>query len=62
YIYLLSEGKVIGQGTPEQMMNSDPARVQQFMKGLPDGPVPFHYPASDYSADLLNGKTDGTAP
>ncbi|MEO5573816.1 MAG: ATP-binding cassette domain-containing protein [Gammaproteobacteria bacterium] len=58
YIYLLSEGKVIGQGTPAEMAGSDSARVQQFMHGLADGPVPFHYPAADYRDDLLNG----TAP
>ena len=30
-------------------------RVQQFMQGLPDGPVPFHYPANAYLDDLLQG-------
>jgi phospholipid/cholesterol/gamma-HCH transport system ATP-binding protein len=55
YIYLLAEGKVIGQGTPEQMKHSASDRVQQFMQGLADGPVPFHYPAADYKDDLLKG-------
>ena len=26
-------------------MNTDEPRVRQFIRGLPDGPVPFHYPA-----------------
>jgi phospholipid/cholesterol/gamma-HCH transport system ATP-binding protein len=25
------------------------------MQGLPDGPVPFHFSAPDYAADLLGG-------
>lgn len=53
YIYLISEGQVVGRGTPEQIAASDSAWVGQFMHGLADGPVPFHYPATDYAADLL---------
>jgi len=55
YIYVLSGGKVVGQGTPEQLTESDSAWVQQFMNAEPDGPVPFHYPAQDYVEDLMNG-------
>jgi len=54
YIYVISQGKVIGQGTPEALGKTDSDRVNQFMQGLPDGPVPFHYPAPDYMEDLLN--------
>ena len=54
HIYLLSAGKVMVQGKPEQLMNTDEPEVKQFMHGLPDGPVPFHYPCSnDYQQDLL---------
>jgi phospholipid/cholesterol/gamma-HCH transport system ATP-binding protein len=52
YMYVLAEGRIIGQGTPELVMNSDDAMLRQFLKGLPDGPVPFHYPAPDYRLDL----------
>lgn len=58
YIYLLSDGKVVGQGTAEELKQSSSEWAQQFLKGLPDGPVPFHYPAADYLQDLLRGKTD----
>ncbi|HHH44990.1 MAG TPA: ABC transporter ATP-binding protein [Gammaproteobacteria bacterium] len=54
YVYVISQGKVIGQGTPEALGKTDSALVKQFMQGLPDGPVPFHYPARDYMEDLLN--------
>lgn len=52
-IYIVSGGKVIGRGTPEELNNSTDPDVQQFMQGLPDGPVPFHYPAPDYQEALL---------
>ncbi|WP_252274680.1 ATP-binding cassette domain-containing protein [Pseudomonas subflava] len=53
YIYVVGDGQVLGQGTPAELKNSDNPRIQQFMKGIPDGPVPFHYPAPDYLDDLL---------
>jgi phospholipid/cholesterol/gamma-HCH transport system ATP-binding protein len=52
-VYVLSEGKVIEHGTPEELGRSDSALVKQFLQGLSDGPMPFHYPAPDYGADLL---------
>ena len=53
YIYVISEGKIVGQGTPVEIEQSDSAWVQQFMKGDADGPVHFHYPAPDYVEDLM---------
>jgi len=53
YIYVLSGGRIVGQGTPDELRRSDSPWVRQFMDGLPDGPVPFHYPAPDYREDLL---------
>jgi len=53
YIYVIADGKVIGHGTPEAVLNTDEPRVRQFIRGLPDGPVPFHYPAPDYRDDML---------
>ncbi|MCX7068413.1 MAG: ATP-binding cassette domain-containing protein [Methylococcales bacterium] len=54
YIYIISNGKVVDHGTPEQIDNSPSEWVQQFMKGAADGPVHFHYPAKDYIDDLLS--------
>lgn len=55
YVYVIAEGRVIGQGTPENIIDNSSSWVQQFMQGLPDGPVPFHYPAQDYERDLIGG-------
>ncbi|MFS2158785.1 ATP-binding cassette domain-containing protein [Pseudomonas sp. Pseusp122] len=53
YLYVVGDGQVLGQGTPQDLMNSDNPRLRQFMTGDPDGPVPFHYPAPDFREDLL---------
>lgn len=52
YIYVIADGKVIGHGTPDEVMNTDEPQVRQFIRGLADGPVPFHYPAPNYCEDL----------
>jgi len=52
YVYVLSGGKIEGQGTPDALMHNPPAGVNQFLQGLPDGPVPFDYPAVDILKDL----------
>lgn len=53
YVYIVSEGKVISHGTPEELQSADQSAAKQFIRGLPDGPVPFHFPAKDYSKDIL---------
>lgn len=53
YIYIVGDGRVLGHGTPDVLKETDDPRIRQFVKGIPDGPVPFHYPARDYRADLL---------
>ncbi len=55
YIYVISEGKVVEHGSSETLQRSSSPWVKQFMEGLPDGPVPFHYPSLDYADDLLTG-------
>ena len=53
YTYLISGGLVVAEGNPEQMKSDRSEVVQQFLSGAPDGPVAFHYPASDYITQLL---------
>lgn len=54
YIYMIANGKIIGHGSPEKVPIDKDPEVQQFLQGLPDGVVPFHYPAIDYRQDLLH--------
>lgn len=53
YVYVISEGQVVEHGTPEALRESKSPWVQQFIQGQSDGPVPFHFPASEYAEDLL---------
>jgi phospholipid/cholesterol/gamma-HCH transport system ATP-binding protein len=52
-IFVISHGKVMAGGSPEEVMNSDSGWVRQFMRGEPDGPVRFHYPAPEMEQDLF---------
>lgn len=54
YLYVLSEGKIIGEGTPASIRHHQLPEVQQFIQGLPDGVIPFHYPAEKLTEDLLS--------
>ncbi|MBT4161362.1 MAG: ABC transporter ATP-binding protein [Gammaproteobacteria bacterium] len=54
YIYLISDGRLIGEGEPGFLREDKSPRVRQFMDGLPDGPVPFHYPAPDFEEELMS--------
>ena len=53
YIYVIADGRVMEQGTPAEMDSTHSDWARQFMNGLPDGPVSFHYPAPAYGADLF---------
>ena len=54
-IYVISDGRVIESGAPEKLRDAGGEWTRQFMQGLPDGPVPFHYPAPELEADLFGG-------
>ena len=52
-VFLLSAGAVVASGTPKELAANTSEVVRQFVGGLPDGPVAFHYPAADYFGELL---------
>jgi phospholipid/cholesterol/gamma-HCH transport system ATP-binding protein len=53
YAYLMSSrGKVVAEGTPKQLAESEDPEVRQFIRGEPDGPVRFHYPARPLAEDF----------
>jgi len=51
--FLISNGTVVASGSPEELSEDQSEMVKQFMHGLPDGPVAFHYDAPDYAKQLL---------
>lgn len=57
YVYIIADKKIVGHGTPDAILNNSTMQLQQFIKGLPDGPVPFHYPAVSLEQELLQGTT-----
>lgn len=61
WVVLMAEGgRIVAQGTPAEMMASTDPEVRQFVRGEPDGPVKFHYPApraqQDYGLTGLGGQ------
>jgi phospholipid/cholesterol/gamma-HCH transport system ATP-binding protein len=55
HIYFVSEGKIVADGTPDEVRRSEIPYVRQFVYAEIDGPVPFHYPTQrDYRSHLLN--------
>jgi phospholipid/cholesterol/gamma-HCH transport system ATP-binding protein len=53
YGYMVADGKVQVQGTPDVIRGSEHPWVHQFLHGEPDGPVAFHYPAPEIAGDFL---------
>ncbi len=53
HAYVISGGQVQARGTPDEIRASPSEWVQQFLRGAPDGPVPFHYRAAPLADDLL---------
>jgi len=54
-IIILYRGKVLAEGTPQQIRESKNTLVQQFITGNPDGPISFHASSKDFREDLLMG-------
>ncbi|HCH5666936.1 TPA: phospholipid ABC transporter ATP-binding protein MlaF [Vibrio parahaemolyticus] len=56
WVYLLADGKIVAFGTPEELSQNPDPRVQQFLQGDADGPVPFRFPAQSIEKDLFDGR------
>ncbi len=52
YVYFLSQGVTVAEGTPDDLLKSEHPYVQQFINARPDGPVPFQYPGKSLADDL----------
>ena len=53
YIYFVSEGRIVAEGSPEDIRASRDPWVHQFVWAESDGPVPFQFPSAPYRQDLL---------
>ena len=51
-VLMATQGRIVAQGTPAELMASTDAEVRQFVRGEPDGPVKFHYPAPTVAEDF----------
>ncbi len=51
-VLLANQGRIVAQGTPAELMASTDPETRQFVRGEPDGPVKFHYPAPEIAADF----------
>lgn len=54
YVYIFEAGKMLAEGTPENLLHSEQKKVGQFMRGQLEGDMPFHYPAVSYFEDLIH--------
>ncbi len=52
YLYFISEGRIVGEGTPDEIRASKEPYIKQFVHAEMDGPVPFHYAAPPYAEEL----------
>jgi phospholipid/cholesterol/gamma-HCH transport system ATP-binding protein len=52
YVYFVSEGRIVAEGTPGEVRRSGQPFVRQFVMGEAEGPVAFHYPAQDYMTEM----------
>ncbi len=52
YVYVVADQGVIAKGTPDEIRANETPKLKQFIGGLDNGAVPFHYDAPDFKQDL----------
>lgn len=53
YVVLFaSQGRIVAQGTPAELLASTDPETRQFIRGEPDGPINFHYPAKSVAEEF----------
>jgi phospholipid/cholesterol/gamma-HCH transport system ATP-binding protein len=57
YIYFISAGRIVAEGTPDEIRASKDPFVHQFIHAEVDGPVHFDYPAPSVQQEFLRGVT-----
>ena len=61
-VLMAGGGRIVAQGTPAELMDSSDPEVRQFVRGEPDGPVKFHYPAPEMADDFGLGAGASAKP
>jgi phospholipid/cholesterol/gamma-HCH transport system ATP-binding protein len=51
-VAMIANGRVVAQGTPQELQHSDDPLVRQFVGAHADGPVRFHQPAAPVDRDF----------
>ena len=57
HVVVLANGAMAAQGTPAELRASSDPLIHQFVHALPEGPVPFHYPAPPVDLDYAGGRS-----
>jgi phospholipid/cholesterol/gamma-HCH transport system ATP-binding protein len=52
-VKIISEGRLVAEGSVEEIRKSESEWVRQFIEGQADGPVPFHYPGDPIAQQLM---------
>ena len=55
---MVANGRVVAQGTPDELRHSEDPLVKQFVRAEPDGPVRFHQPAPSVPRDFGLARED----
>ncbi|RUP30735.1 MAG: ABC transporter ATP-binding protein [Curvibacter sp.] len=55
-VIVLANGRIVAQGTPDEVRHSEDPLVHQFVNALPEGPVRFHYPGPSVADDFGPGQ------
>jgi len=61
-VLMATGGRIVARGTPAELMASMDPETRQFVRGEPDGPVKFHYPAQPIAADFGLSAEGAAAP
>lgn len=52
HMVIVAKGRILAQGSPQELMESQDPQTFQFIHGRPDGVVPFHAPAKPLAEEL----------
>jgi phospholipid/cholesterol/gamma-HCH transport system ATP-binding protein len=58
-VIILANGGIVAQGTPDEVRHSADPLVHQFVNGLSEGPVKFHYPGPEVAVDFGDAAAAG---